>query len=710
MKKITLFSLFGVALLVAGSMYAKDQRIWKGDTSRLWDLGTPNWSDPNSVLSFLPTTTVDSATAIFDDNTDSLKVKVVGVMIADSILVNSSKDYSIDINATGAEITGKGILIKKGTGTFTMNVKNSLLGGSIVYDGRLNMLDAASPNIFGAKLKLEGGIINGGTAGSTSSKKSTIAIPIEIPAGKSGTIELARYSYLGSKITGSGSLNLLCAGERTFLGYESLPTGVTALQPDWSEFTGDLKVSKLVTSTTPGFWGLLLNTSKTFKDSLNGFGIDSTFYNKRVTIGSGATLATHSGTKAWAIGELNAEDSTSNLSGYRSQSNGPRSNFFVGGLNTSVVYPGRICQAPGITSHYTHISFIKMGTGTYTLTNNKNDIIGGLIVRQGRILINDKNLKGRYDGGAGGGVIVRVEKNGTIGGTGRISTFTDVYGKLEPGADGIGTLTLSDSITANPLSKYGTPFKYSFTYKPTSATSSTFSFQNGGTRAVDLILREGSVSEFEIANVNSYDKVIATGKVRFSKDTLAAGKPKIKIRLVNGAVVIDGDKFEIIKAKSLDEAYSGGFDIEYPVHNGLTWSVETKADTTILEKETLTFTNKVTTYTMTDSMAVTNVVPDTMLIRYRVIVTAHGGTGVNDIEATNFISMYPNPSKGDVNFMSTASDISSIEIINLQGQTILRKEIRSTTAKLELNKLTAGIYYAKIVTSKGTKVEKLMIQ
>lgn len=699
MKKITLFSLFGVALLIAGSMYAKDQRIWTGSTNRLWDLGTPNWSDPNSVLSFLPTTTVDSATAIFDDNTDSLKVKVVGVMIADSILVNSSKNYSIDINATGAEITGKGILIKKGTGTFEMNVKNSLLGGTIINEGRVKMLNQTSPNIFGAKLVLNGGIANFATT--TSSTYPSVTLPVEIPAGQTGTVELSRYSYWSSPITGSGDLQIYAAGERTYLGLKNV-------QPVWKDFTGNVKVDKYTgTGVVPGFYGLILNTNKTFKDTLTfGQNADSTFYNRKLTLGTGTAIGAESGTRAYMIGELNSADTTTLVGGYYKDSTTPRIYYMIGGLNTDVTYPGRFGYI-GVKA-YNQTGFIKIGTGTYTLTNNNNQITAGLSVRQGRVLVCDKNIKGNKNGGTG--YFVNVAKEGTIGGTGRIGGNVDVYGTLQPGADDIGALTLSDSITANPLSKYGTPFKYSFTYKPTSTTTSTFSFQNGGTRAVDLTLREGSVSEFEIANVNSYDKVIATGKVRFSKDTLSAGKPKIKIKLANGAVVSDGDKFEIIKAKNLDEAYSGGFDIEYPVHNGLTWSVETKADTTILEKETLTFTNKVTTYTMTDSLAVTNVVPDTMLIRYRVIVTAHGGTGVNDIEAMNFISMYPNPSRGDVNFTSTAADISSIEIINLQGQTILRREIRSTTAKLELNKLTAGIYYAKIVTSKGTKVEKLMIQ
>ncbi|MFT3753201.1 MAG: T9SS type A sorting domain-containing protein [Paludibacter sp.] len=700
MKKITLFSLIGVAILVASSLYAKDQRIWTGVTNRLWDLATPNWSDPNSPLSFLPTTSVDSATVVFDDNTDSLKVKVVGVMIADSILVNSSKNYLIDVNATGAEITGKGILIKKGIGTFEMNVKNSLLGGTIINEGRVKMLNQTSPNVFGAKLVLNGGTANFATT--TSSTYPSITLPVEIPAGKTGTIELSRYSYWSSPITGSGDLQIYAAGERTYLGQKNV-------QPVWKNFTGNVKVDKYTgTGVVPGFYGLILNTNKTFKDTLVfGQNVDSTFHNRKLTLGTGTAIAAESGTRAYLIGELNSADTTTLVGGYYKDSTTPRVYYMIGDLNTNVTYPGRFGYIG--TKAYNMTGIIKIGTGTYTLTNNNNQITAGLSIRQGRVLVCDKNIKGNKNGGTG--YWVNVAKTATIGGTGRIAGNVDIYGTLQPGADGIGTLTLSDSITANPYSVNGTPFKYSFSYKPTSSTTSTFTFQNGGTTATNLTLREGSVSEFEIANVNSYDKVVATGKLRFSKDTLAAGKPKIKIKLASGAVISDGDKFEIIKAKSLDEIYSNGFDIEYPTTNGITWSVEAKADTVKVLPETFTFTNKVTTYTMTDSLAVTTVtLNDTLKTSYKVIVTAHGGTGVKNIEVVNFISMYPNPVKDVVNFMSTDADITSIEIINLQGQMILRKEIHSNTAKLNLDKLGAGIYYVKVITSKGTKVEKLLIQ
>jgi len=698
MKKITLFSIIGVALIVASSLYAKDQRIWSGSTDKLWDLLTPNWTDPNSPLSFLPTTTLDSATAIFDDSTDSLKVKVVGRMIADSMLVNSTKNYLIDINATGAEIVGNGILIKRGTGTFEMNVKSSLLGGTIIYEGRVKMYNQATPNIFGAKLLFKGGIANFATT--SSSTYPSVSVPIEIPTGEIATVELSRYSFWSSPITGSGDLQINAGGERTYLGLKNVA-------PDWKAFTGNVKVDKYVMAgVSPGFYGLILNTNRTFKDSLDGFGIDSTFYNRKLMLGTGVTIGAESGNRAYAVGELNSADSTSLLGGYYKDSTTPKCYYFVGGLNSDVVYPGRIGYIG--SKAYNQVGIIKIGTGTYTLTNNNNMITSSIAVRDGRVLICDKNIKGNKNGGTGYGVYVR--KAGIIGGTGRIAGTVDVYGTLQPGADGIGTLTLSDSITANPLSIHGTPFKYSFTYTNASAKAATFSFQNGGLRTTDLILREGSVSEFEIANANAYDKVNLTGKIRFSKDTVAAGKPKLKIKLAAGYSIHDGDKFEIIKAKYLDATYSDGFDIEYPAADGVTWSVETKADTTVLPKEELTFTDHVVTLTNADSAAVTVVTTDSMRYSYKVVVTAHGGTGFSKPSVDNNISIYPNPALGEVNIVSANAAISSIEIMNLQGQVILRKEVRSTFTKLNLDKLSTGVYYAKVVTLSGTKVQKLVVQ
>jgi len=706
MKKIT---LFGAMLISASSLFSQSQFKWNGSqTIQDWDYATANWLDPSFPIP-IPKTFTDGTDAIFDDSSveGSDTIKVNGTINVDSIKINATKTYVIRRTADTDGLTGNGALIKDGAGTFVMNVKNSLLRGTVIRDGKIIMESADSPNVFGDTLRCEGGSANLGTAGSTSSKKVTFKSTLIVPDGKTINLELARYSYLGSKVIGNGTINLLCAGERTFLGYESLANGITQFQPNWNEFTGSIKVSKLVTNVTPGFWGLMLNTSKLYKDSLEfGFNVDSTLYNKKVTIGSGAILASHSGTKAYAIGELNAEDNTSLLVGYRSESATPKIYYFVGGLNTDVIYPGRICQAPGLNKHYNHVSFVKVGTGTYTFTHPNNDIIGGLQIRQGRIFINSDILKGQYYGGVGS--FAYVYKNGTLGGSGRIGGNVDIFGKLQPGVNGIGILLINDSISASYKSKYDLPLTYSIKYTNPSKAATSFTYKNGGTGVYNLNLHAGSVTEFEIGSATSYDKVIASGKLKFGVDSTSIGKPKIKIIPANGIVINDGDRFEIIKTRSID-ALSSGFDIEYPSINGITWSVETKADSVKYEKEEFTFTDHIKTFYTADSIVTTIVSPDTMMYSYKVIVTAHGSTAINTPK-DNTLSVYPNPAVGEVTISSSDAEITSVQIINLQGQVILNKKVLSTIIKLNLDNLPSGIYYTKIITSKGTKIQKLILQ
>jgi autotransporter-associated beta strand protein len=710
MKKITLFSFLGLALLIAGSLFAKDQRIWNGistaPNNRLWDLVSANWYNPNdgfySLGITIPSTTVDSATVIFDDSAgDSTKVKVVGNMIADSILINTSKNYSIDVNASGATISGKGKLIKNGTGTVTMNVTSALLGGTIINAGRVQMLNQATPNIFGAKLVLNGGIANFAT--STSSTAKDITVPVEIPSGSTGIIECSRYTNWMSPVTGSGNLQIYSGGERVYIGKKG------GSQVDWTKFTGNVRVDKYVmTGVASGFYGLILNSTKTFVDDSNmGTGVDSTFYNRRLTLGTGTGIGAESASanpRAFYMGELITEDSTAFIAGYYKSSNGPKVYYLVGGLNTDVVFPGRIGQVPGLTTHYEYIQFIKVGTGTYTLTNNNNDMVtGGLIVRNGKVLICDKVLIGKYLGGVG--AITTVETNGTLGGTGRISGDVTISGKLEPGANGIGTLLLSDSIVAAYSSKYKLPFSYSL--KQNNGTS-TYTRRNGGTSKVNLNLLSGSTSTFEIGSVSSYDQLVATGAIKFGADN-GAGKPKIKIIATSGATINDGDRFTIIKTRSLDAA-SSDFSIEYPNVPNMTWSVEAKYDTLKIDKESFTFTDHLVGKILTDSVVTTTVTLDSTIVNYKVSVIAHKQTALNDIASNNTISVYPNPSKGEFNFKSTEADITSIEIYNLQGQVIVRKDDKSSAIKLNLGYLNTGIYYAKIKTAKGSKTEKLLIE
>lgn len=73
----------------------------------------------------------------------------------------------------------------------------------------------------------------------------------------------------------------------------------------------------------------------------------------------------------------------------------------------------------------------------------------------------------------------------------------------------------------------------------------------------------------------------------------------------------------------------------------------------------------------------------------------------------NSVKMYPNPANELVNVKATTS-INSIEIYDVQGRILATSLFNETSVSLDLTKYSAGIYYLKIKTDEGSKVEKLI--
>ncbi|SMC75366.1 T9SS type A sorting domain-containing protein [Moheibacter sediminis] len=80
---------------------------------------------------------------------------------------------------------------------------------------------------------------------------------------------------------------------------------------------------------------------------------------------------------------------------------------------------------------------------------------------------------------------------------------------------------------------------------------------------------------------------------------------------------------------------------------------------------------------------------------------------VNDLNNQNEIKAYPNPVIDKVNFNSK-SIIEKISIYNLSGKLISELNANADKAEINLSKLNAGIYIAKIQTKQGTKLLKLI--
>jgi len=644
------FTLFAVALAAASSLNAQDY-VWKGKQSeQIWSSSVANWQVGALPV---PKAWVDNAKAIFDDtsNTGSDTLSVSGTILTSGISVNATRPYVLRRTADTDALTGDGTLIKEGTGDFSMDVKNSLTGGTIVRNGRLIMEKQTSPNIFGSKIVMEGGAVNFAT--STSSAYPAVTVPMEIPAGKNAIVELSRYTYWSSKITGSGDLTIYAGGDRSYLG-------ATKFSPvDWSEYTGNVKIEKyIMPSVTPGFYGLLLNTNKTF-DETTMTGIDSTFYNKKVTLGSGTVLTSESGTRCYAIGELNATDNECQLVGYFKKSTTPKIYYMVGGLNTDVVFPGVFADKGGMG--YNHVALIKIGTGTYTFTsNNKVSGVGGVTVKEGRFYINTVDEPLKTSLGRSKGNILNIAKGAIGGGNGRLTGTVEVAGKLEIGYNGIGAIVVSDTISTDgvTIGNYNYPVNF----------------------------RSSGEAEFEIASADSYDMLTVNDQIRFYNDTIESQiyTPVIKVKPAASFNIKDGDTFTLMtwkEAKGVNDSYK----VEFGDFKGASLSA-----------------NEVEIKNANDSV-----------IGYKLVVTAKGSgsaTGISKVSASNKLNIYPNPSNGEFNVSIEGVEIKKIEVFNNQGQLVAVEAVNASNGHININGVASGMYFVKVTTSEGTITNKVVIK
>jgi hypothetical protein len=78
-------------------------------------------------------------------------------------------------------------------------------------------------------------------------------------------------------------------------------------------------------------------------------------------------------------------------------------------------------------------------------------------------------------------------------------------------------------------------------------------------------------------------------------------------------------------------------------------------------------------------------------------------------KSENQIKVYPNPAQDQL-MIEGLKQNSSIEIINIQAQTIERLTITNTNATIDLSKLSSGIYMLKIKSDTGIAVKRFVKQ
>lgn len=79
----------------------------------------------------------------------------------------------------------------------------------------------------------------------------------------------------------------------------------------------------------------------------------------------------------------------------------------------------------------------------------------------------------------------------------------------------------------------------------------------------------------------------------------------------------------------------------------------------------------------------------------------------DNFEVDNSVKMYPNPAEGVLNITADNS-ITSIQLYDIQGRLLQAVSPDDIAAKLDVSSRAAGIYFIKIATETGMKVEKLV--
>ena len=365
----------------------------------------------------------------------------------------------------------------------------------------------------------------------TSSNYVSYSKSINIADGKTVNVKMARYCYFSSKVKGpdTGTLNLYGGGERCYLGTEKGKAWA-----DLSGFSGLINIYPFVeNSPDAGAHGVVLSHGGKSSSADNALAdlkagkVNPSMSNNKVVLHSGATMACEANTSGagFCIGELNTEEG-SMLQGYMKNS---RSVYYLlGGIDSDGLLAGTI--APSGYRDDTQLGIVKQGKGTYRITGNDNYLSGALRILEGAVIINN-DIEAARTGSKRGALgamanedaaVAYVFSGGVLGGIGSIGGSVDNYGTIEPGDNGVGTLTLHN---------YYTPLMNSH-----------------------LTLHPASVLRFKVATVDSNDRLIVNGSVKYDTRTEDFGNseelPVITIVLDEQISLNAGDEFTVLEAKS----------------------------------------------------------------------------------------------------------------------------------------------------------------
>ncbi len=202
-RKISLELSDGQLFLVVEGLRPADSVVWKGQASTLWDLA----SSTNFTLASNPSAEsifVTGDKVRFDDTASQFSVQLNSELIADSVIVDNTTDYSFAGKGTIAGLT---TLVKRGTGRLTISNDNTYTGGTRISGGTiivssLSNATQAYGNLGGLTTTAPKFIIENGATLLTTANVN-MGSPIQILSTEGGVINNAGDFIVNKPIYGT---------------------------------------------------------------------------------------------------------------------------------------------------------------------------------------------------------------------------------------------------------------------------------------------------------------------------------------------------------------------------------------------------------------------------------------------------------------------------------------------------------------------------
>ena len=190
--------------LVVGAVRDASDIIWTGATSSEWQFGGEENFRLTSDTDGTPVNFITGDVVRFTDEATKVTVNLKGEIEADSVIVDATKNYTF--KGIGAIIAGT-TLVKRGTGTLTIQTDNSYIGGTRISGGKLSVTsianeNQASGNLGGVTTAPNKFVIENGAILSTSGAV-TQGSPMQIAGTYGGIIDNAGDFIVNKAISGT---------------------------------------------------------------------------------------------------------------------------------------------------------------------------------------------------------------------------------------------------------------------------------------------------------------------------------------------------------------------------------------------------------------------------------------------------------------------------------------------------------------------------